>query len=149
VGDFNVSKSLRSLLLYLVLVGLPLAGVSGVLYAGKRLEAPASVRGRWQLEAAATTSGSNTCGALLEAGQVLNIAQSGQALQLAWGDAAGTTLAGQLDGLKITAHETKGPALLTAVLNQPQAGDRLDGTLTSAECAEPLRWSAVRLPQAE
>jgi hypothetical protein len=128
------------------LVGLPLAGVFGVLTWGERLEAPASARGRWQFEQPETAPAAKLCAPAPEAGQVLTIVQSGRALHLAWGDVAETALVGHLDGVQITARENRGPAILTATLNQVEAATRLEGTLTSAECAEAVSVSAVRLP---
>ena len=42
---------IRSVLLYLVLVGIPVAGVSAVLRAGRDLKPPASFGGSWRVEA--------------------------------------------------------------------------------------------------
>lgn len=137
------SSSLRSLLLYVLLVGLPLAGVSGVLYLGRRLEAPASVRGNWQLE----VEGSAACQSSL--GEALSVAQSGPALHLAFSGAAQLTLVGQVHGLRVTASEASGALALEATLNQLRGASRLQGTLTAPACAGPVNWSATRLPAAK
>jgi len=42
---------MKSFLLYPALVGIPLAGLLGILHAGSRLEAPASIGGSWRLDA--------------------------------------------------------------------------------------------------
>jgi hypothetical protein len=42
---------MKSLLLYLAIVGIPLAGLFGILHAGNRLEAPPSIGGSWRLDA--------------------------------------------------------------------------------------------------
>lgn len=44
---------MKSLLLYLALVGVPVAGLLGILEAGSRLQAPRDVAGEWYVEALA------------------------------------------------------------------------------------------------
>jgi hypothetical protein len=143
VGRLPFSSSLRSCLLYVVLVGLPLAGVSGALYLGERLEAPASVSGNWRLE----VEGSAPCRSSL--GEALSVVQSGPALQLAFTGAAPLTLAGRVDGLRVTASEASGALALEATLDQSRGASRLQGTLTASACAGPVHWLATRLPATE
>ncbi len=141
VGGLPISRSLRSFLLYVVLVGLPLTGVSGALYLGERLEAPASVRGNWRL----AVEGAAACRSSL--GEALSIAQSGPTLQLAFTGAEPLTLAGRVDGVHVTASE--GALALEATLDQPRGASRLQGTLTAPACAGPVHWLATRLPATE
>jgi len=44
---------MKSLLIYLAMVGLPLAGLFGILRAGSRLDAPHSIGGSWRMQAPA------------------------------------------------------------------------------------------------
>ena len=50
---------------YIVLVGLPLAGLAGVLRSGRNLAAPMSVDGSWKVEADATRLTNLSCASLL------------------------------------------------------------------------------------
>lgn len=74
---------MKSLALYLLVVGLPLAGLVAVLRAGDHLGAPRSVGGRWKLDA-------DVAGA-----RALAIVQSGPRLEVTLGAAAGS---GTLEG---------------------------------------------------
>lgn len=136
-----LSGSLRSLLLYFVLVCLPLAGVFTALYLGERLEAPASVKGRWRTEASAPC--------LAGLGQTLSIVQSGPDLQLTFDAAAPITVPGQVDGLRLAAADASGTLALEATLDKPRGAAHLQGTVTAAACAGPEAWSATRLPVGE
>jgi hypothetical protein len=62
---------MKSLLIYLVLVGGPLAGLFGILRAGSRLQAPPSVGGAWRMEAPPFAAGPD------DAYTVAEISQSG------------------------------------------------------------------------
>lgn len=140
---------LRSLLLYVVLVGLPLAGVTGVAYLGERLEAPASVKGRWQIEVEGAAAEAPACAASLGEALALTIVQSGPNLRLTFNDVAQTTMAGQVNGLLVTAREASGTLELQATLDRLSQATRLRGTLTASACDQPMHWSATRVPTAE
>lgn len=64
------ASHLRTALIYVALVGLPVAGLVAVLQAGKRLEAPPALRGTWRVEEGAA------CG--VRQGDTFEVVQSGQ-----------------------------------------------------------------------
>ncbi len=140
-GRPRLSGSLRSLIVYVVLVGLPLVGVAGALYFGEGLEAPASAKGRWRLVAPAAC--------LAGLGETLSIAQSGPDLQLTFSGAAQMPVAGRVDGLRVTADAPAGALALEASLDQAHDASRLQGALTVPACNGPVDWAATRLPEAE
>lgn len=136
----RVPNRLRTFILYMILVGLPLAGVAGALYLGERLEAPASVKGSWRVDAAAPC--------LAGLGETVFIAQSGPDLQLTF-NAAPLTVPGQVNGLRLTATDARGTLVLEATLDQPRGAARLQGRVTAAHCAGPEDWSATRVLASE
>jgi hypothetical protein len=87
---------LKSLALYLVLVGIPLAGLFALLDWGQRLVPPPAVGGRWTI----VEPGAAACPGL-PAGVVLSIEQSGRFLQLRFDDLPAAD--GRLDDGTITA----------------------------------------------
>src|SRR5688500_11787358 len=109
-GRSHLSGSLRSFIVYVVLVGLPLIGVAGALYLGERLAAPASVKGRWRLEASAPC--------MSGLGETLSIVQSGPDVQLTFNAAAPLTVPGRVSGLQIEATDAAGTLALEATLDQ-------------------------------
>ena len=67
-------QPVKSALLYVILVGLPVLGVLGVLRVGERIVPPAAVSGQWQVE-----RGGGTC---VVPGGTFSVAQSGEFLHL-------------------------------------------------------------------
>jgi hypothetical protein len=67
---------MKSLLIYLLLVGGPLAGLFGILHAGSRLEAPPSIGGAWRMEAPPFAAGPE------EGETTIEISQSGEHVEL-------------------------------------------------------------------
>jgi hypothetical protein len=89
---------MRSVLLYLVLVGTPFAGLLGILDIGERIEPPPSVGGTWALGEGSIRELGAWCPAI-EFGDgpgELRVSQSGRYLALALSDRAGTSFSATL-----------------------------------------------------
>jgi hypothetical protein len=130
---------------YLILVGLPAAGVFGVLGAGRQLEAPPDLAGNWRVDSGAT------CG--LGSGDTFRIVQSGRFVQI---EIAGRPpLEGRLDESTLRAagrvRETSAPGCrngrLSVRFRLSEDGGRLEGTGGVENCsacpARPI--SAVQI----
>lgn len=151
----------RSLLTYVFLVGLPLAGLLVVLRAGQGLKAPPPVDGTWETVAAA--SGSSAALTPLvppsaNPGQ-LEVHQSGTYLSM---DIGPLHLSGRLRGDSLVAHTEAPPAArratgcghtemeLHASVNTEAEPDLLTVVLSEPgrpACPE-MRWTAAHLPAA-
>jgi hypothetical protein len=136
---------LRSALAYVFLVGLPAAGVFGVLSAGQQLQAPPDLAGRWRVDVGAT------CG--LGVGDTFEIVQSGRFVQL---EIEGRPrLDGHFDDQTLRAsggaRETSSPGCMTGRLRVrfrlSDDSTRLQGTAGVDDCSAcPQRpISAVRV----
>jgi len=101
----------RITLAYLCLVGLPLVGLVGLLQAGQRLVAPASIGGTWNVQADFSTLAVTPCTALLEVKQpFLTLAQSGSDIVATLNNAERTTLTGILHDMTLTVGDSSGRA---------------------------------------
>ena len=96
---------MKSIFLYLVLVGLPVLGTVGLLQIGQRLAAPISVAGTWSAQFTLPGSSDSSDGdaILCSDPTVFTILQSGPNVYLAFDDAHRTKLAGSVDQLTISA----------------------------------------------
>jgi hypothetical protein len=148
----------RHLFAYLVFVGLPFAGLMGVLRVGQTIRAPQAVHGRYvvtHLESA------GTCQAFLLSGDSsLMMTQSGRQVTAMLGRAETVTLRGRVEGSTLTLSGVM-PAGLPARAACPandtvrlvgqarRAPDHghLDGTLAFLRCADcaTTGFHAVRL----
>ncbi len=114
---------MKSLLLYLAIVGVPLAGLFGILHAGSRLDAPHSVGGSWRLDAPSPPG-------------TLDISQSGVHLVV------------EMDGLRMPG-EIRGDSLVAVApptgKTSPACGPDLGRELRAAldRTAEPHRLTGV------
>lgn len=150
-------SSTKLALAYFCLVGIPLAGVVGILWFGQRLVAPLSVSGSWNVEMDLGALRSHPCmESLVRIRQpFLDVSQSGNTLIVRLGDRQQTILPGSIRLTKLrigaTSAQTRDchdPRLfqLEATVNGP--GDRrtLTGRLAIAGCAgcEAIPFSAVR-----
>lgn len=110
---------LKSIALYLVLVGLPLIGLFALLDWGERLVPPPAIGGRWSLASEPTSA----CPALPPT-TVLSIEQSGRFLRLRVDDMPQAS--GRLDDGRLTAE-------LPVPSSSPGCGDALslDATLAA------------------
>lgn len=92
---------MRSILVYLVLVGLPVLGVAAVLRAGRELRAAPFVGGRWRVELLPDPA----CGVPSSDSAHLEIVQTGRRVELVVDGPAATRLHGQADGRTIRAAQ--------------------------------------------
>jgi hypothetical protein len=135
----------RSVVAYILLVGLPAAGVLLVLGAGRQLAAPPNVAGEWRVENGAT------CG--LGTGDVFEVVQSGRFIQI---EIAGRPpLEGRFDDLTLRAsgrvRETSAPGCregrLSVRFRLTGDGSRLEGTggVDNCSACPPRPISAVHV----
>ena len=89
---------MRSLFSYVLFVGLPLAGLLGVLRIGQGIEAPLAVHGAWAVQPMAAPGRVCTRYLLFGADSSLTIAQSGRELTATLGPSGEVALRGALDG---------------------------------------------------
>ena len=144
---------------YLLLVGLPLAGVVGILWLGHHyLTAPLSVSGAWDIEADVRALRGNRCMASLDGLRqaFLNVSQSGNTVSVRFGDARRTVVVpGILQDrtLRIGGHgreirDCRDPLSmrLVAAVQGPRDRRTLTGTLAIAGCSTCPRipFRAVR-----
>jgi hypothetical protein len=96
---------MKSVLLYLVLVGLPVLGILGLLRVGQTLSAPISLAGTWTAQLSLPDLDSSTGGPGRHPSQpmVLTITQSGSHVVLMFDDDQRTTLVGKIQGATIDA----------------------------------------------
>jgi hypothetical protein len=134
---------MKSLLLYLAIVGIPLAGLFGILHAGSRLEVPPSIGGSWRLDAPSPP------------GEIV-ISQSGVHLAV---EMDGVRMRGEIRGDSLVAltpptentSRACGPDLgreLRAIVDRSADPHRLAGTVGTPGGADCPRTaiSAVRVP---
>jgi hypothetical protein len=125
---------------YLLLVGIPALGLLGILEAGRRIPAPLSITGDWNVEFDPATHCANALAGLRQ--PALNISQSGTQALITWNDGHAATLEATIDGATLTA---KSPAASIAASIGGKPGARtLDGKMSFDGCA-PLAFRAVRL----
>jgi len=93
------------ILSYILLVGLPIAGLVGVLKSGRKLTAPVSVDGLWHLQVDSDRLAALPCGkALAESPDTaLAISQSGKNFTLTLPNGPKSTASGALDGTALQA----------------------------------------------
>jgi hypothetical protein len=145
---------------YVLLVGVPLLGLLGILRAGQRLGAPASVGGTWNLEEDLTPLAGSACkGALDNINQpFFTASQSGALLTFTLNNPEQTTLPGSIrqgtvtmgseSSAKDASHDCARPQAIhfQATLSQQGLQRLLTGTLTIAGCPDcpALPFRAVR-----
>jgi hypothetical protein len=146
----------RHLLAYLVFVGIPFAGLMGVLRLGQGIRAPQAVHGRY---AVTHLESAGTCQAYLLSGDSsLTMTQSGREVTASLGRAGAITLRGRVDGSTLTLAGVVPvlPALAACPVGDtvrlvgqarraPDHG-HLDGTLAFVRCADcaATEFHAVR-----
>ena len=152
---------MKSIILYLLFVGIPVLMVIGVLQLGSSLKPPISVGGVWNVEVPAQTA--NLCGitAFHSDQPALTISQSGSNLQLTFNDEAKTSLSGVLEDTNVTAgdrsHATitarvsnsQEPTLLRANVDRTSMPNRLRAELSAAGCPSGavVSFNATRQPR--
>ena len=119
---------------YVLLVGLPLAGLLGILEAGRKLTAPISVEGQWKLDADLRESGMRCAESLAANGHpTVIISQSGKSLIATL---KGSTKASGLGTIERT----------TLSMGAVRPGSSLSGT--PCDDGQPLSFTATVGPRA-
>jgi hypothetical protein len=143
-----MSRTSRNFIIaYILLVGLPLAGLVGILRSGRSLHAPISIDGNWKIEADTSRLGSAPCSQALSslADSPLVISQSGKTFVLAFNNGPKTTASGFLEGKNLTAPVTlesaRGsgcmaaqPLTLVATVDPQSEPKSLSGSLSVNDC---------------
>jgi hypothetical protein len=149
---------MRSLILYVFLVGVPALAIFGVLCVGQRLRSPIFVGGTWNIEREWNPSPNSSCGySLINPDQgILTISQSGSRLLLTLNDENRTTFEGEIRDATITAAMARPPShtslagngtgaliQLHATVKRGSEFDRLSGALIFPDCPiVPVTFSA-------
>jgi hypothetical protein len=99
------------LVAYVLLVALPIVGLLGVLKSGRKLRAPVSVDGLWQLQVDAASLASLPCGKTLAENPetALAISQSGKNFTLTLANGPKSTSSGVIDGTTVNASIAPSP----------------------------------------
>lgn len=150
---------------YVCLVGIPLLGLVGILHGGRRLRAPLSVGGNWNLTADFSPWTGKPCGDLLAGIKqpAFNISQSGAMLVFTLNDPQAATFDGTLRGTELTAgadassvsvSDACSPAeaiSMNAVVGETGVQAALSGTLRLRSCdtCAPLAFKAIRQASAK
>lgn len=153
---------MKAILLYLVLVGVPVAGVYGIVCLGQDLKPPRSVAGAWTVELTPRVADSMSCKGFIVPSKslILKVTQSGPHIDLTLNDQSATRLSGEVKFESLTArsleeNQDKQGAVITSPI-QVQAGidrhsdvERLSGTFTFANCpaGSELAFTASRQPK--
>lgn len=164
VSPISRAFALRTLLFYALLVGLPLAALLAILRAGRALDAPSAVGGRWEVVVDPAAAPHPACVAwareLAEHG--IAVSQSGEHLSITLRQGGERRLDGWFKGDSIEADFQRGLPLTPPVTRcDPAVGFRLSagvdadarpaamrGWLRYSSCPEcaPLAFTAVRQP---
>lgn len=134
---------IRSVLLYLVLVGLPVVGVTAVLRAGRELKPPTSFGGSWRVEALPDSVCLKYQLDTLE----LLVEQSGPSLSIK--TRRGPRFTARVEGDSFVAHGPNNRKLAARRLGTAEPA-LFEGVLTAAPCDAAtqtrLRGTRVQLP---
>ena len=152
------STNRRFIIAYILLVGLPLAGLAGVLRAGRHLAAPISIEGSWKIEASASRPVALPCDHAVASllNSTLFVSQSGKTLELTLNGISKTVVPGQLEGRQIRASlgvRAGCPAdqriTLKASIGPETEPNLLTGSLSVENCplCSPFEFRAVRQPK--
>jgi hypothetical protein len=139
---------MRSIALYIVLVGTPVLGILGVLHVGQSLTPPIALHGVWNITLDPQYTTDPACITPLDVAEqrVLTVVQSGSHLVLTFNDANATTLSGIIEGQTIIAH-TAGTIILHANANQKKVPDQLQGNFTFLACRSRMAVHFIAIPQ--
>lgn len=105
---------MRSILLYLALVGLPILGVLAILRLGEEIEAPPHLGGVWSASLAPAAQLVPPCVELAHDSTVFRIAQSGIHVSIVLNDAARTRIESRLVADRLWGRNERLPTLGTA-----------------------------------
>ena len=144
---------MKPLPLYVLLVGLPVSGVSLVVRLGPVAPAPPSFGGAWTVDAPPLVPGCSAPDANTAPGGI-TVQQSGPRLTLIVHDSTRTRLAGHITAEGLTASPSAGAAEgsaptilgLDAVVHRDAAPDRMEGQLIVGGCGTrtTLPFTATR-----
>jgi len=129
------------IMLYLAFVGVPGLLLVGVLHAGRDIQPPQSVGGRWKLAADGELASALGCAPAQEDDPVvLRVGQSGRNLRLELRDGKTVALQGQINGNQLKAeakpkHEKTPAVRINAQLDRENKPHALSGTVEVAGCA--------------
>ncbi|MEZ0335397.1 MAG: hypothetical protein ACAI18_15410 [Gemmatimonadales bacterium] len=151
---------MQHVLAYLVFVGIPLAGLFGVLRIGQGIEAPMAIHGSYAVLPMAPSG--FACYAYLLGGDdsTVTVTQSGRQVTVTLGPKAEVTLSGQLSGADLTAEGVIAAGTtpryvacpvgdtirMTIQAHREKQVKRLDASLFTAGCPDcaPQGFVAVR-----
>ena len=154
---------MRSIITYLFLVGIPLAGLIGILRLGERLDAPRPIAGRWiAVEGPSNEEWDSGCRTAADADEAVRgpsdvrIAQSGARVDVTWSAVhaedfrltlRGDSLEGKL-ALESGNDCPGGELMLRAVVREVEGRDRITGELRKEDCTSckpiPVDWRRRR-----
>src|SRR5262245_27361548 len=141
---------MRSVLLYISMVGLPILGMVGALHLGRGLTAPASVAGIWRVELGGPAGGAQRCNeAPASEPLALQIIQSGRRIAISVGDEKKVAAVGELREATLTAA---GDSLeVKASLHREGDRTRLQGFISLRVCGKPteIEFHAAPAPNGE
>lgn len=154
------SRNGRFIVAYILLVGLPLAGLAGVLRVGRHLKAPISIDGTWKVDVSTNYAATQSCDRAIDSllSSSLVVSQSGKILELTLNGTSKTIVSGELEGRNLKASlGTRGgcppdqPVTLIASVDPTTEPKSLTGTLSLANCVScsPLEFRAVRQPKTQ
>lgn len=144
---------------YIVLIGTFMMGILVVLWIGSHLVAPPAIHGSWSMALAAGSTAYTEC---LEASgwtnpTTLHVSQSGEFLELSFGESGYSAMPGRLQDMVITAPspdvgDARAEAAIEAghvthlvadVQRAPEIPDQLAGQLSIAGCDESVTFTAT------
>jgi|GEM_PF-4935957 len=137
---------MRTVLSYLILVGLPLLGLVAVIEKGKALHPPMAVGGDWKAELDQAPDGASCSSRRLSPAFTIQMVQSGTQLTLLLKEGADAELRGKISSARISARDRDLSVEFQAEVEKGERGDRLSGTLSLSECRESgtIRFAAVK-----
>lgn len=143
---------MKAILLYLVLVGVPVAAVYGIVCLGRDLKPPVSVAGVWTGELTPRAADSVSCKGFVVPSKalILKVTQTGPHIDLTLNDQSATRLSGEVQFESLTAKSQGAVATsMQASIDRRSDVERLSGTFTFANCpaGSELSFTAVRQPK--
>jgi hypothetical protein len=141
---------MRSILLYISLVGAPIVGMVGAIHLGRGLTAPASAGGVWRVELNGLTGDIRRCNDTPTPEPLaLQIIQSGRRIAISVGDEKKIAAVGELRESTLTAVGDR--LEVNAGLHREGDRSRLKGFITLRVCEKPaeIEFHATLAPKRE
>jgi hypothetical protein len=123
----SIEPMIKSIVTYLLLIGIPLAGLLWILDYGAAIEAPPAIEGDWKVEGDLT-------GCLGEQPTTLSFHQSGRFVQVELGAASGEA---RLDDERLSAHVVEPSGACTGVELEgafDEATEQFTGRVSGSGC---------------